>query len=237
MSEQTRRAAAPKPGDLAELPLFHGLTEGQLEKLGALMRYKKSPAAAQIITVKQPGEIVYIILDGSVKIHVDQPDGSDVILAVLGAGEIVGEMSVADSLDRSASVATLEPCTFLMMDRATFWDSLKEMPPITYNLVNILSRRLRLANLHAQTMARLDVQGRVAAQLLAFAREYGVRAPSGDVVIPLRLTQSDLAGMVGASRVRVNQAMSFFKRSNYLSSDHNRHIVVHDQNALSCRCR
>lgn len=227
----------PGPGALAELPLFRGLTAGQLSKLGALLRCKRYPAGTEIITVDQPGEIAYIILDGSIKVHIDQPDGSQVILAVLGAGEVVGEMSLADSLGRSATATTLEPSTLLLMDRATFLASLREMPTMTHNLVNILSRRLRLANLHTRSLAGLDVYGRVAAQLVAFAREYGEAAPNGDVLIPLRLTQSDLAGMVGASRVRVNQALNFYKRRNYLSVNDDRHIVIHNSAALSHRCR
>ncbi len=221
---------------LAALPLFRGLTEGQLSNISTHLNRKSYPAGTEIIRVNQPGEIAYIILEGSAKIHIDQPDGTDVILAVLGAGEILGEMSLADSLGRSATVVTMEPSTLLSIDRVTFWANLKEMPTMTYNLVDILSRRLRLANLHTQSLARLDVHGRVAAQLLALAREYGETAPNGSVLVPLRLTQSDLASMVGASRVCVNQALSFYKRRDYLSLNRNRHIVIHDPDALRRRC-
>ena len=238
MSEQRSKAtpAMPEPSVLAELPLFNGLSNEQLSKLGTFLRYKRVSAGAEIIRANQPGGNAYIILDGSVKIHIDQPDGSDVILAILGAGELVGEMSLADSLGRSATVVALEPVTLLSIDRVTFWDSLREMPNMTYNLVSILSRRLRLANLHTQSLVRLDIYGRVAAQLLAFAREYGSAAPNSDTLIPLRLTQSDLASMVGASRVRVNQALGFFKQRNYISINHDRYITVHDADALHRRC-
>lgn len=194
-------------------------------------------AGAEIITAEQPGEVAYVILGGSVKILVEQPDGSVVILAVLGAGEVVGEMSLADSLGRSATVVTLEESTLLWMDRASFWRCLREMPSMTYNLVDILSRRLRLANAHARSLASLDVHGRVAGQLLAFAREYGRPAPNGEVRIPLRLTQNDLAGLVGASRVRVNQALGSYKRRNLLSIGSDHRITILDPAALARRCR
>jgi CRP/FNR family cyclic AMP-dependent transcriptional regulator len=197
---------------------------------------KRCPTGTEIITASQPGEFAYIILEGSVKVHLSQLDGSDVILTILGTGDSVGEMSLVDSLDRSASVTTLEPCTFLLIKRASFWATLREVPTLTYNLVNVLSRRLRLANLHTQSLVQLDVYGRVAGQLLAFAREYGEVAPNGDVLIPLRLTQSDLASMVGASRVRVNQALGFYKQRNYLSVNQKRHIRIHDAAALRRRC-
>jgi CRP-like cAMP-binding protein len=157
------------------------------------------------------------------------------ILAILGAGEIVGEMSLVDSFERSASVVTLEPCTFLLTGRPTFWSSLQEMPMMALNLVNILSRRLRLANARAESLATLDIHGRVAAQLLVFAKEHGESTLDGDVVIPLRLTQSDLASIIGASRVRVNQALNFYKRRNNISVNHDHQIVIHNLDALSRR--
>jgi CRP/FNR family transcriptional regulator, cyclic AMP receptor protein len=72
--------------------------------------------------------------------------------------------------------------------------------------------------------------------LLAFVHEYGEVAPNSDVLIPLRLTQSDLASMVGALRVRGNQALGFYKRRNYVSVNHDHHMVVHDVSALSRHC-
>lgn len=228
---------AGKSRSLAEITLFRGLTDAQLSKLEAILHRKSFPAGAEIMTAGQPGEVVYVILEGSVKVHIEQPDGSDVVLAVLGAGELVGEMSLADSLGRSASVVTLEKSTLLWMDRRAFRTSLGEMSTMTHNLVNILSTRLRLANAHAQLLSRLDVHGRVAGQLLALAREYGEIAPNGEILISLRLTQSDLAGLVGASRVRVNQALSFYKRHNHISVDRNHRIIVRDPEALARRCR
>jgi CRP/FNR family cyclic AMP-dependent transcriptional regulator len=94
---------------------------------------------------------------------------------------------------------------------------------------------LRLTNARAESLAALDIHGRVAAQLLAFAKEYGEVTPNGDVLIPLRLTQSDLASIIGASRVRVNQALNFYKRRNNISVNHDHQIVIHNLDALSRR--
>lgn len=227
----------PDPSALSKVTLFRGLASEQLARLGTLLHHRSFPAGANVITAEQPGESAYVILTGSVKVHVAQPDGTDVILAILGPGEIVGEMSLADSLGRSANVTTLEESALLWMDRATFRTSLREIPAMSHNLVNLLSRRLRLANTHARSLAALDVYGRVANQILAFAREYGKTAPNGDVLIPLRLTQTDLAGLVGASRVRVNQALGYYRQRNYLSVDKDHRITVHDTAALAQRAR
>ena len=194
-------------------------------------------AGASVFTAEQPGEAVYVLLRRVVKVHMSLPDGTEVILAVLGPGEVVGEMSVSDSLGRSASVTTLEDCTFLRMDRRTFLSSMEEVPTIARNLVGILSRRLRLADTHIRSLAALDVHGRVAAQLLAFAREYGEPLPDGGTLIPLRLTQTDLAALVGASRVRVNQALGYYRKKDSISLNKNNRIVVRDEESLARRAR
>ena len=77
------------------------------------MRERSFPAGASILTSEQSGEAVYVLLGGAVKAHTSLPDRTEVFLAVLGPSEVVGEMSIADSLGRSASVTTLEDSTFL----------------------------------------------------------------------------------------------------------------------------
>ena len=176
--------AAPDPNALSEITLFRGLSSEQLEKLASLLHEQALPPDANVITAEEPGGGAYVILSGTVKVYVTHTDGSEVILAILGPGEVVGEMSLADSLGRSASVLTLEDSIFLWMDRRTFLASMEEILAIARNLVGILSRRLRLADTHTRSLAALDVHGRVAAQVLAFAREYGKPLPDGDVLIP-----------------------------------------------------
>jgi CRP/FNR family transcriptional regulator, cyclic AMP receptor protein len=230
----------PSPNDptaLSQNPLFRGVPARELERLAALMHERTIPAFTNVITADEPGEGAYIILTGTSKVYVTHADGTEVILAILGPGEIVGEMSVADSLGRSASVRTLEDSTFLWMDRRAFLSSMEETPAIVRNLVGILSRRLRLADTHTRSLVALDVSGRVAAQLLAFAREYGEPLPEGGTLIPLRLTQTDVAGLVGASRVRVNQALGYFRKRGNITVGRDHRIIVHDEEALARRAR
>ncbi len=230
-------ADTPETRILSEVALFRGLPPEQLSHIEAYLRRRTFPAGAHVITVEEPSETVYVVLEGSVKVYVTQPDGTEVVLAALGRDELIGEMSLADSLGRSANVITLEETSFLLMDRGTFRASVEELPTMALNLANVLSRRLRLANAHLRSVATLDVPGRVAAQLLALAREYGEPSSRDGTIIPLPLTQSDLAALVGASRVRVNQAIAFFKKRHYLSVGRDRRITVHDADALARRAR
>jgi CRP/FNR family cyclic AMP-dependent transcriptional regulator len=218
--------------------LFEGLSEHELRRLNEELLHRKIfPAGTNIITVAQPGEVVYVLLEGSVKIYVDQLDGSEVILAFLGPGDTFGEMGMIGSGGRSASVLTLETCTCLAMDRKSFLQCLRVMSNLSYNLVRLLSRRLRLANEQIQALSSLDVRGRVARQLLAFAQRYGEANVQSEITIPLRLTQTDLASLVGASRERVNQVIVDFKEGGFISVDPRHHITVHDLQALIERCQ
>jgi CRP/FNR family transcriptional regulator, cyclic AMP receptor protein len=225
------------PIAIGELPLFHGLPSEQLAWLAGLLHHKTFPPGANLITAEQPGEVAYIILSGTVKIHMEQADGADVIIAFGGPGDIEGEMSLLDNVERSANVVTQEATTVLWMDRAQFHECLRTIPSMTYNLVRILSGRLRLANARIQALCALDVQGRLARQIMAFAQEYGRTSPNGAIHIPLRLTQSDLASLVGASRERINQIMTFYKQRGYLAVDRNHHVTVHDADALAKQYR
>lgn len=230
--------AVEDPNALSQMLLFQGLTPAELKRLNEqVLRKKTFPAATNIITVAQPGEVVYILLEGSVKIYVDQLDGSEVILAFLGPGDTFGEMGLIGSSGRSASVLTLEPCTCLGIDRATFLQSVRTINQLSFNLVRLLSKRLRLANEQIQALSSLDVRGRVARQLLAFAQRYGESNQKVEVLIPLRLTQTDLASLVGASRERVNQVVVEFKEKEFISVDAKHHITVHQLQALIDCCQ
>ncbi|MBC8503590.1 MAG: Crp/Fnr family transcriptional regulator [Anaerolineales bacterium] len=230
-------AAKIYPHDLVEIPLFQNLNQTSLSRLSEQLHQHTYQANTNIITAEQPGEVVYIVRSGTVKIFMLQEDGTMVILAILGAGDVVGEMSLIDSAGRSANVLTLEKSTLLWMDRDSFWGCLEEFPEINYNLVRILSRRVRLANEQIQALASLDVYGRLARQFLAFAEKYGEPDSDGEILIPIHLTQSELADLVGASRRRVNQVMGNFKRQKYISVNASGYITVKDRSHLARLCR
>ncbi|MDQ2800228.1 MAG: Crp/Fnr family transcriptional regulator [Armatimonadota bacterium] len=224
------------PEQLRQVPLFADLSAAQIAHINALLHRKTFPARATVMLEEQPGEIAYVIQKGSVKITV-AGDEIDTILAILGAGEVVGEMSLVDSLGRSATVETQEESTLLWIERASFWECFETMLPLTRRLVGILSRRVRMANARIQSLAQLDVDGRIARQVLAFSQEYGQPVEGGGTRIPLRLTQTDLAGLIGASRESVNHVLVVWKQHKYVSVDKSYHLTVLNSAALARRCR
>jgi CRP-like cAMP-binding protein len=195
------------------------------------------PAEASVFSSEQPGEAVYFLLRGTAKICVEQPDGSDVIVGICGAGDVLGESGVLAGREYSTSAITLENSEILWLERATFCGFLQSMPAMTHNLAQVLAERLQRANRQTRSLAVYDVYGRLACQLLTFAREYGGRNDTGGILIPIRLTQSDLASLVGATRESVNKALACYKRCGIISTDQRHYITIHDEAALQRRCR
>ncbi len=219
---------------LSDIQLFEGLTPAQLDWVSHRAHRRVFPTGRNVMIVEQPGEAVYIILHGTVKVYTEQ-GGRDAILSILGSGDLLGEMSLIDSVGRSASVVTLEDSLMLWMDKVMFNYILDNFPPIARNLVKILSARVRLSDQMIQSLATLDVNGRVARQLLAFAERYG-RDEDGMVKIRITLTQSDIADLVGASRKRVNQTMVYFKEGGLVSMDADGRINIHSKEGLARFC-
>ena len=227
----------PTPSVLRDTVLFQGLPDDDLVAISRLMHSSILPPSVDILTVKKPSELVFVLIRGTVKIYLHQADGADVILGILGAGEVLGEVSSVDGKTPSANVMTLEESHFLCIERPLLWQSMQTMPILGYNVAQILARRLRLATSQIQSYATLDAYGRVARQLLAFAQEYGRKTKNGDVLIPMHLTQTDLADLIGASRVRVNRVIMDFKNQKHISVDANHRITIHNFAALRERCR
>jgi CRP/FNR family cyclic AMP-dependent transcriptional regulator len=220
---------------LADIDLFAGLTPSQLDWVAQRAHRRVFEAGRNVLIIEQPGEAVYIIVHGTVKIHIEQGE-RDVILSILGAGDLLGEMSLIDSVGRSASAVTLEDSLMLWMDKATFKYMLDNFQCVARNLVRILSARVRLSDQLIQALATLDVNGRVARQLLAFSEKYG-REKDGATQIRIVLTQSDIADLVGASRKRVNQTMVLFKEQRLIDTDHEGRIAIKDDEGLARYCR
>lgn len=231
---EKRNTMGPLPEEISleSVPLFAGLDARQRTWLRARLHQRFYPAGTEVMLVGTPGELVYIIMTGTVKVFAPQPDGTDVIVAILGLGDPVGEMSLVEQAGHSASVITLEDSNLLWISRSDFQDAMNNMPKLSQNLLRILSARLRYSTSHIQALAALDVSRRVIRQILAFGERYGQKAANGDIHIPIRLTQNDISELVGASRKRVNQVMVALKQHGWISINPAFHITIHNQKAL-----
>ena len=196
---------------LRRVPLFSGLTESQLDTLAAGSARRSYPKGRTVVSEGEPSQSMYIQLAGRAKVQRSDAEGKEVILAVLGAGEFFGEMSLIDDAPRSASVITLEPCEFMAVSKDAFKTMLVQSPEVAMNVMRGLVRRLREADKKIETLALLDVYGRVARVLIDTAQEV-----DGEHLITRRITKQDLAKMVGASREMVTRVMKDLERGGYI---------------------
>jgi len=195
-------------------------------------------ADQDVITEKDRGTEVYIILKGTVKVYVatrvqtkQGEKTKQIVLGLRGPGEIVGEMGQVDvKAKRSATVTTVEPCRILCLEQH-IWKQLWNMSCVPQNVAAILAKRLVLCAAQIQALATLDVPGRVAMQLAAFAEGRDETA-EGHIRIPLRLPQQEVGDMIGASRVHVNKAFKTFKEQGCINIDDEQYVTVLDLNCL-----
>lgn len=220
---------------LAEIPLFEELSEGELSIVAQRVRQRRYKEGDTIFHRNDPGVALYLIISGKVKIHNETTDGTDCIIAILSEGEFFGELAVIDGNERSADATTIEPTELLMLTKDDLHDILQRYPKISLTLLSTLSGRLRRTTEAYLAYSTLDVNGRLALQLLRLSEQHGVMTRDG-VRIDLHLTQTDLGALVGASRESVNKVMGFFRRQNYLAMDDRGCIIIKDQTALSRIC-
>jgi CRP/FNR family cyclic AMP-dependent transcriptional regulator len=196
---------------LRRVPLFAGLTEPQLEALAAGSARRSYPKGRTIVSEGEPSQSMYILLAGRAKVQRSDSEGKEVILAVLGSGEFFGEMSLIDDAPRSASVITLEPCEFMAVSKEAFKAMLAQSPEVSMNVMRGLVRRLREADKKIETLALLDVYGRVARVLLDFSENVG-----GERIVKNKLPRQEIAKMIGASREMVSRVMKGLELDGYI---------------------
>ena len=216
------------------IPFFSNLTRIQQDAIAAKCVLKIFDDRDVILKKDGSAEGLFIIIDGKVKIsYSDATD--ETIFAVLGAGDFFGELSTIDGIPTSAEVVAIAETHIFHLSVVDFDALLLEMPEIAVSLLKFMARRLRRATEWIRMLSSQDVFGRLAAQLVMLVNDHGEVTPDG-VIIKLRLTQNNLASLVGASRESVNKAVGFFKSKNYISIDSFYRITVFDLDALKKRC-
>lgn len=218
---------------LKQVSIFADLAENDIRDLMAVAKRRTFRSGEVIFHRDDPGQVLYMIKEGKVKICLISPDGQEISLAVLGAGEYFGEFALYDGLPRSADAIALEKVECYTLQRSDFQNAIMKSPKIAIQVLEGLSKRLRNTDQMVENLIFLDVYGRVAKKLLELSEAHGIKVENG-TLIDVRLTQQELASMVGASRESVNKVMGYFTDKGYISTDKHR-VTLHRINELKRR--
>ena len=186
---------------LLQVPLFAHLSEEEIKPIADVTRERAYPQNSVIVFEDDPGDAMYVVASGQVKVVLVGDDGREVILSVLGKGDFFGEMALIDDLPRSAHVIAMEDSKLIVLYRADFHRSLEQSPRVALGLLKALSRRLRRADDKIGGLVLLDVPGRIARLLIELADQ-------GDgSIISRRITHHIIAQMVGTTRETVSRTI------------------------------
>jgi CRP/FNR family transcriptional regulator, cyclic AMP receptor protein len=213
--------------------LFAGLDEPTLRVLAERSVERSFRRHGRLFFQGDPGDGLFVVASGLVKVVVTSEDGEEMVLVTLGPGEALGELAVVDGGPRSAAAEALEPTSALLVTRPVLLELAARDPAITEALLRALGGLLRRLTEQASDLVFLDLPGRMAKLLAGLAAERGSVTPEG-IELDANLTQTDLAGMVGASRQSVNQILQGFARRGYLQV-RGRRIVVNRLDLLRRR--
>ena len=210
--------------NLNTVPLFIDLNDEELANVEESCTPRKYPKNSMIILEEEFGDIIFIILTGTVKITRVNDEGKEVILSLLGIAEIFGEMSVIDGESRSANALAQEECDLLAIKSKDFLSLLKSNFKVSYGLMGELARRIRKSDLHIEALSLSDAEHRIGVSILNLAEEMGV-IRKGKVTIENLPYQQDIANMSGTSRETVSRILKTFEDRNMVSKTGHRLII------------
>lgn len=216
--------ASLNPQLLKTVPLFSSLSDEQLRVLSPFVQLRSYPRSTFILRAGEETDALYVILSGRVKVLIPDEEGHEVILTVMGPHEFFGEMGLLDDQPRSASVETLEQCDMLRFSKAGFMNCLKDNFELAMLVIRNLVRRLRDADRKIESLALIDVYGRVARLIIDMAEEI-----DGQWIVQRAPPKQEIAHMIGASREMVSRVVKDLQQKGLIRAE-KRKIFILDQN-------
>ena len=207
---------------LARNQLFTGLEDFYLKDLISRAEVRTWPAGTQIITEGDPGDAVFFMISGRVKVTLYGEEGREIVLALLNEGDMFGEMSIIDDKPRSANVEAVQDLQCLVVTKSAFLDYMSRHHKVYMRFFAYLTGRLREATRKIGGLALLDVCGRIAHTLLGMAKDQGA---DKEVIEIERPTHEQLAAMIGSSREVVSRALKKMTQEGYIKIEKDRILL------------
>jgi CRP/FNR family cyclic AMP-dependent transcriptional regulator len=215
--------------------LFRGVEPGAAFALIKQLQPVDFPRGHTVFAEGVPGDRLYIIISGKVKVCHRIPADREHVLAIMGPSDMFGELAVFDPGPRASSVTTITEVRAVSIDRDALRAWIADRPEIAEQLLRVLARRLRRTNDNLADVIFTDVPGRVAKQLLALAQRFGVQE-DGAMRVTHDLTQEEIAQLVGASRETVNKALGDFAHRGWIQLE-DKSVLIYDSERLAGRAR
>ena len=229
------RSLPPLVASLARIPFFAGLDDDALERLAAGTRTRRFRRGEVIFHAGDPGDALFIIVSGEVKISLPSEDGDEAILVRLARGDVFGELALLDGAPRSATATALTAVETVVLPRDRFRELIANEPVVRDALLASLAAELRRLTTHVEELHFLDITGRLAARLVRLAQE-GSPTDDGGIRLRANLTQADLAAMVGCTRQSVNKLLGQFTDDGLIRQERDG-IVITDLPGLVATAR
>ncbi len=210
---------------LTSIAFFGGLDAAALEGLAAAMRARRFRRGEVIFHIGDPGDALFVIVSGEVKISLPSDTGEEAILASLRPGDVFGELALLDGAPRSASATALVATETVVLPRDRFRELIATEAGVRDALLAAIAGELRRLTTHVEELHFLDITGRLAARLVRLA-ESGTPLPDGAVRLRSNLTQGDLAAMVGCTRQSVNKLLGQFTDDGLLRLERGGIVII-----------
>jgi len=220
---------------LRKCSIFANLSDADLKHLEGCMTRRRYAGGQVIFHMGDEGGSLFLLAGGRVKVAIPSPQGDEVILAILSAGEILGELSLIDGKTRSATAEALEETDLFSLRREDFLNFLSSRFDATLHVLEVLSQRLRETDASLAEVHFLDVRSRLSKKIIDLARSFGVRT-EGKIRIGVRITQKDLASLVGATRESINKQLMQLRRQGLVELQ-NGYLTILDPVRMARRAR
>jgi len=215
------------PEMLRQLPLFKDMPDEYLPVAASLLTPRRAAKGEVLMKYDETGDDIMILLYGNVKVCVPGDNGELSVVAISGPGDVLGEMSVVDGQSRSASVIAIEDCGMFVVDGFDFWGTLWTLPPVPYNMVTIMNRRMRFLMGQMHALRHLTPPVRLARQLAFLMDELGLATANGlGIYLPFPLSIADLASLCGVHTEEAVAALGKWRSLGMVQTDTSGHFAV-----------
>jgi len=215
--------ASSKLSVLRKHPIFANLEPEAFEQLCRYAKHSTLKRGATLFSKGDPGNSLYAVISGTVKMSISSPDGRNAILNIVGPGEIFGEIALLDGQPRSTDAIANSNCELFVIDRREFIPFVKEQPALAMKFIELLCERLRSTSDQVEQIILQNLPGRLASALLRLSEKHKTSAPQGRTIA---ITQQEISEMVGMTRESINKQLRAWAGRDWVRLEHGAIVVL-----------